>query len=875
MTSAMQVKLAGIETGAEVNDTASEILTKVLTVDGTGSGLDADLLDGNHASAFAAAIHTHVIGDVTGLQTALDGKAATVHTHVIGDVTGLQTALDGKAATVHTHAIGDVTGLQTALDGKVDENAAITGATKTKITYDAKGLVTAGADATTADIADSSNRRYVTDAQQTVIGNTSGTNTGDQTITLTGDVTGSGTGSFAATIANDAVTNAKLANMATATIKGRTTAGSGDPEDLTGTQATTLLDTFTSSLKGLAPASGGGTSNFLRADGTWAAPSGGGGGGVSDGDKGDITVSSSGTVWTVDTQAITYAKIQNVSNTNRLLGRSTAGAGVIEEITVGGDLTQTGSSFTIANDAVTFAKMQNSAAAGLSVIGRSTNSAGDFAEINAGTDGHVLRRAGTAVGFGTLASGAFANNTVSRAALANATALSVIGRSANSSGAPADIAAANDGEVLRRSGTTLGFGTIATAGIADNAVTYAKIQDVTANSVLARAAATDGDASAVTLAASQLLGRGATGDVAAITIGSGLSMTGTTLSASGGGGGGAGTVLSPTQLTAWQNDYSPSGWANTVQTLRIDSNGSFNGITGLAATSSGHRVKIINVGSFAFLLYDEGTASTAANRFSNGQDIFVLPGRTIELEYDNTSSRWRLASGYNILTEDPAYVRMVQLQFIQSNSGISSVANGFPLYWTGTGNRAIQSVATSGFGGRWGVLAMTIDNGTRSGIYSDNNSWIMHNGTIALPTIYQTSVRFEDLSDGTNRYIARCGFLDSDSGTPIDGLFLEYTDNVNSGQWTFNAYNNSSVTTVNSTTAVAADTWYAIKIVSYPNDTARAYVNGVLVATITSGLPGSQRDFAWYSGFRKTVGTTTRTMYIDYGSAAMISPSIV
>jgi len=68
---------------------------------------------------------------------------------------------------------------QTALDLKVDENAAITGATKTKITYDAKGLVTAGADATTADIADSTNKRYVTDAQATIIGNTSGTNTGD------------------------------------------------------------------------------------------------------------------------------------------------------------------------------------------------------------------------------------------------------------------------------------------------------------------------------------------------------------------------------------------------------------------------------------------------------------------------------------------------------------------------------------------------------------------------------------------------------------------------------------------------------------------------------------------------------------------------
>lgn len=70
----------------------------------------------------------------------------------------------------------------------VAANSAITGATKTKITYDSKGLVTAGADATTADIADSTNKRYVTDAQLTVIGNTSGTNTGDQTLAGLGGV---------------------------------------------------------------------------------------------------------------------------------------------------------------------------------------------------------------------------------------------------------------------------------------------------------------------------------------------------------------------------------------------------------------------------------------------------------------------------------------------------------------------------------------------------------------------------------------------------------------------------------------------------------------------------------------------------------------
>ncbi len=45
-TSALNTKLAGIETSATADQSASEILTAIKTVDGSGSGLDADLLDG-------------------------------------------------------------------------------------------------------------------------------------------------------------------------------------------------------------------------------------------------------------------------------------------------------------------------------------------------------------------------------------------------------------------------------------------------------------------------------------------------------------------------------------------------------------------------------------------------------------------------------------------------------------------------------------------------------------------------------------------------------------------------------------------------------------------------------------------------------------
>lgn len=133
--------------------------------------------------------------------------------------------------------------------------------------------------------------------------------------------------------------------------------------------------------------------------------------------------------------------------------------------------------------------------------------------------------------------------------------------------------------------------------------------------------------------------------------------------------------------------------------------------------------------------------------------------------------------------------------------------------------------------------------------------------------VYNFVFQLSDLSDGTDTYWLRAGFIDSVTADSTDGVYFEY-DSTADASWRCKTASNAPTvarTVVDSTIDVVADTWIHLRIEVDQASVARFYIDGVQrCGDMTDTIPtGVGRETGFGFAFFKAVGTAARTLSPD------------
>lgn len=531
----------------------------------------------------------------------------------------------------------------------------------------------------------------------------------------------------------------------------------------------------------------------------------------------------------------------------------------------------------------------------LTLGGDTTLSGGTHSGTNTGDQTITLTGDVTGSGTGSFAA-TIASGAVTLAKMQNRATQTFIGRNTAGTGAPEELSVATAKTMLGLTGTNSGDQTITLTGdvtgsgtgsfaatIAAAAVSNAKLASMANGTIKGRTTAGTGapedlTGAQATALLSAMVGDSGSGGTKGLVPApaSGDAAAGKFLKADGtwsapAGGGSSPSVISPSQITADQNDYAPTGWADATL-VRLSGDSGIRAITGFSAETSGEEKTLVNIGTTPIYLSPQNANSTAANRIEYNEQIFIPPGESCRIAYDGTTSRWRPmnipAKNYNVVGRATHYD-------ISAGKFPQGLQESIHLEYAGSGG--LSEVAASS---TLPFNAWTVDNagaatGDVSLYFMRSVDKFTYSGSthIVAKCFFTTPTA---LSNGTQQYRIRHVITASPSSllTNVNStLGIRYSHDINSGKFECYARDSGGTeTTADSGVTVAAATDYETLIAFNKAQTeAVFFINGVAVARITTNLISSVAVGAAIQ-FGSLVGTGTKTLYIHRMMAAAIAP---